>query len=107
VVVPGESHSRIVLTLSRDDKTAGPAILNFVRSHTVVEKVGERDNMATARIAGIPIRSTATHFPKGTGFPSRRLDLQSHIRRTRAHWARRNRRHWEVARSKESPVVRA
>jgi acetyl esterase/lipase len=71
VVVPGESHSRIVLTLSRDDKTAGPAILNFVRSHTVVEKVGERDNMATARIAGIPIRSTATHFPKGTGFPSR------------------------------------
>lgn len=33
VVVPGESHSRIVLTLSRDDKTAGPAIVNFVRAH--------------------------------------------------------------------------
>lgn len=32
LVVPGESHSRIVLTLSRDDKTAGPAIVNFVRS---------------------------------------------------------------------------
>ena len=31
VVVPGESHSRIVLTLSRDDKTAGPAIVTFVR----------------------------------------------------------------------------
>lgn len=31
VVVPGESHSRIVLTLSRDDKTAGPAIVDFVR----------------------------------------------------------------------------
>ncbi len=30
-VVPGESHSRIVLTLSRPDKTAGPAILEFVR----------------------------------------------------------------------------
>ena len=34
VVVPGESHSRIVLTLSRDDKTAGPAIVNFVRTTT-------------------------------------------------------------------------
>ncbi|MDQ3069780.1 MAG: alpha/beta hydrolase [Acidobacteriota bacterium] len=32
VVVPGESHTRIVLTLSRDDKTAGPAILTFIRS---------------------------------------------------------------------------
>ena len=31
VVVPGESHSRIVLTLSRDGKTAGPAIVKFVR----------------------------------------------------------------------------
>ena len=30
-VVPGESHSRIVLTLSRDDKTAGPAITAFVQ----------------------------------------------------------------------------
>ena len=36
VVVPGESHSRIVLTLSRDGKTAGPAILNFVRSHSAL-----------------------------------------------------------------------
>lgn len=33
VVVPGESHSRIVLTLSRGDKTAGPAIVSFVRRH--------------------------------------------------------------------------
>jgi acetyl esterase/lipase len=32
VVVPGQSHARIVLTLSRDDKTAGPAILNFIRN---------------------------------------------------------------------------
>jgi acetyl esterase/lipase len=32
VVVPGQSHARIVLTLSRDDKTAGPAILNFVET---------------------------------------------------------------------------
>lgn len=31
LVVPGESHSRIVLTLSRDDKTAGPAIVRFVK----------------------------------------------------------------------------
>jgi acetyl esterase/lipase len=30
VIVPGESHTRIVLTLSRDDKTAGPAILDFI-----------------------------------------------------------------------------
>lgn len=34
VVVPGESHERIVLTLSRDDKTAGPAMLEFVRTTT-------------------------------------------------------------------------
>lgn len=32
VVVPGESHTRIVLTLSRPDKIAGPAILRFVRA---------------------------------------------------------------------------
>lgn len=31
VTVKGSSHSRIVLELSRDDKTAGPAILAFVR----------------------------------------------------------------------------
>ncbi len=30
VIVPGESHSRIVLTLSRDDKTSGPAIVSFI-----------------------------------------------------------------------------
>ena len=34
IVVPGESHSRIVLTLSRGDKTAGPAIVEFVRRQT-------------------------------------------------------------------------
>jgi acetyl esterase/lipase len=33
VVVPGESHSRIVLTLSRPDKTAVPAILTFMGAH--------------------------------------------------------------------------
>ena len=32
-IVPGESHSRIVLTLSRPDKTAVPAILEFIRAH--------------------------------------------------------------------------
>ena len=31
VVVPGQSHTRIVPTLSRDDRTAGPALLAFVR----------------------------------------------------------------------------
>ena len=31
VVVPGRSHERIVPTLSRDDQTAGPAMLRFVR----------------------------------------------------------------------------
>ncbi len=31
VVVPGQSHERIVLALSRDDQTAGPAMLGFVR----------------------------------------------------------------------------
>jgi acetyl esterase/lipase len=30
VVVPGEDHARIVLTLSRADKTSGPAILRFM-----------------------------------------------------------------------------
>ncbi|MEP0548147.1 MAG: alpha/beta hydrolase [Rhodothermales bacterium] len=34
VVVPGQSHERIVPTLSRDDRTAGPAMLDFVRSGT-------------------------------------------------------------------------
>ncbi len=32
IVVPGQSHARIVLTLSRDDKIAGPAILNFIET---------------------------------------------------------------------------
>ena len=32
VVVPGKSHERIVPTLSRDDQTAGPAMLAFVRA---------------------------------------------------------------------------
>ena len=34
IVVPGESHQRIVLTLSRDDKTAGPAMLGFIHTAT-------------------------------------------------------------------------
>ncbi len=33
VVVPGESHTRIVLTLSRPDKTSAPAILDFIHKH--------------------------------------------------------------------------
>ena len=32
VIVPGQSHARIVLTLSRPNKTASPAILNFIRN---------------------------------------------------------------------------
>jgi len=32
VIVPGESHSRIVLTLSRPDRTAAPAVLEFIES---------------------------------------------------------------------------
>jgi acetyl esterase/lipase len=32
VVVPGQSHERIVLTLSRTDKVAGPAILELLQS---------------------------------------------------------------------------
>ena len=32
VVVPGQSHERVVLTLSRPDRTSGPAILDFVRT---------------------------------------------------------------------------
>lgn len=31
VVVPGESHARMVLALSRTDRTAGPAVLDFIR----------------------------------------------------------------------------
>ncbi|MDQ6631714.1 MAG: alpha/beta hydrolase [Verrucomicrobiota bacterium] len=34
LAVPGQSHSRIVLTLSRDDKTSGPSILNFIKEHS-------------------------------------------------------------------------
>ncbi|MEO6785826.1 MAG: alpha/beta hydrolase [Chthoniobacteraceae bacterium] len=33
VVVPGETHARIVGALSRADQTAGPAILDFIASH--------------------------------------------------------------------------
>ena len=33
VVVPGESHSRMVLVLARADKAAVPAILRFLREH--------------------------------------------------------------------------
>jgi acetyl esterase/lipase len=32
VIVPGQNHQRIVLTLSRPDKVAGPAILKFLQS---------------------------------------------------------------------------
>lgn len=32
VVVPGESHNRMVLTLSRSDKIAAPAILEFIQT---------------------------------------------------------------------------
>jgi acetyl esterase/lipase len=32
LVVPGQSHARIVLTLSRPDRTAGPAILEFIKT---------------------------------------------------------------------------
>lgn len=32
VIIPGESHTRIVLTLSRRDKIAADAILRFVGS---------------------------------------------------------------------------
>lgn len=32
VMVPGQSHARMVLALSRDDKTAGPAVLEFINS---------------------------------------------------------------------------
>jgi len=31
VVVPGQTHTSIVLTLSRDDRTAAPAMLEFIR----------------------------------------------------------------------------
>jgi arylformamidase len=34
VQVPGQSHSRMVLTLSRPDKTSAPAILNFIRTNS-------------------------------------------------------------------------
>jgi acetyl esterase/lipase len=34
VVVPGESHSRMVLVLSHPGKTAAPAILAFIEKHT-------------------------------------------------------------------------
>lgn len=36
VVVPGQSHTRIVPTLSRDDRTAGPAVVAFVRAQRCV-----------------------------------------------------------------------
>lgn len=41
VVVPGESHARMVLALSRDDKTAGPAILDFLATVACPRPAGE------------------------------------------------------------------
>jgi len=32
IVVPGSSHERMVVQLSRDDQTAGPAVLDFLQS---------------------------------------------------------------------------
>jgi acetyl esterase/lipase len=32
VVIPGSSHERVVVQLSRDDQTAGPAVLSFLQS---------------------------------------------------------------------------
>lgn len=40
-IVPGEDHERIVLTLSRDDRTAGPAMLDFIRGQTCAGPFGE------------------------------------------------------------------
>ena len=34
VAVPGQNHCRMVLTLSRPDRTSGPAILRFIRERT-------------------------------------------------------------------------
>lgn len=39
VVVPGEDHSRIVLTLSRADKTSAPAILQFIWDGVQTESI--------------------------------------------------------------------
>lgn len=46
VVEPGQSHGRIVLTLSRDDRTAGPAIIEFVH-----ERI--RRAVRTSRVNGV------------------------------------------------------
>ncbi|MEP7118448.1 MAG: alpha/beta hydrolase [Acidobacteriota bacterium] len=40
VTVKGSSHARIILELSRDDKTAGPAALNFIRTTPCPRAVG-------------------------------------------------------------------
>lgn len=34
LLVPRQSHGRIVLALSRPDKTAGPEVISFIRQHT-------------------------------------------------------------------------
>ncbi|MEO6034391.1 MAG: hypothetical protein ABIQ35_03965 [Verrucomicrobiota bacterium] len=33
VVLPGESHARMVLTLSRPDKLSATALLNFIQAN--------------------------------------------------------------------------
>ncbi len=40
IEVPGQSHSRMVLTLSRSDKISAPAILQFIRQGAVVKPPG-------------------------------------------------------------------
>ena len=37
VVVPGQSHARMVLAMSRPDQTAGPAILKFIKDNVPKE----------------------------------------------------------------------
>lgn len=49
IVVPGESHTRIVLTLSRAGKIAGPAIVRFVREGAVCGVNSTRNGFEPAR----------------------------------------------------------
>lgn len=45
VAVPGQNHRRIVLTLSRPDKTSGPEILRFIRERT---NLRDQNDLSTA-----------------------------------------------------------
>jgi acetyl esterase/lipase len=52
VVVPGQNHCRIVLSLSRPDKMSAVAVLDFIAGHKAIDKAGTLNLSETAGALG-------------------------------------------------------